>query len=475
MVFAAVGSLNEHLISTDKLKNYALSYLPLVFSLTYKHVNQPLPVKLLASFSATAFAGTVLYTGTQKHLIAPVITYSVGHSLALPNEIKASLVLAAAAEEVLISLGFYDKHYLTSYVSTTVVSNAFLNYFAPTYLQAASVIGITAGSLVAINENEIIDYMTPHKILIESYVTLSQYIDPKELDVRISYSLLVLSSLATSIGFYGNYQLTVDQQYDTALVRIAPNDNLQFANAGKFLVQQLKVSMIFMMYRSAAFVLNEFKVTGNIRFVKEDFLKDNLLQKHNFLASTKANFTATDYLENIETIVREIDNMNYQLVFAIPKLFMISALNKEIALGLAAITAMDIVFSYGMEQIIRLKQRYADEAKLISSGLEKMSKHDTSGASLLLQNDLLELAGDKWLDLNDQKTLYGLKASLLSSIESQCSWIYHSKILYSAYKYLAAKLILGGAITPDQLFLYVRVMESITEVLFFNTKHQKLG
>ena len=92
MVFAAVGSVNEYLIGIDKLKSYALSYLPSVFSLTYNNVNQPLPIKLFAS------------------------------------------------------------------VSTTVVSNAFLNYFAPTYLQAASVIGITAGSLVATNENEIIDY-----------------------------------------------------------------------------------------------------------------------------------------------------------------------------------------------------------------------------------------------------------------------------------------------------------------------------
>jgi putative ABC transport system ATP-binding protein len=472
VLFAAVGSLNEHLISTDKLKNYALSYLPSVFSLTYNNVNQPLPIKLFTSVSTTVLAGTVLYTETQKYFIVPAITYAIGHSLALPNEIKASLVLAAATEEALISLGIYDKHYLASSASATVVSNAFLNYFAPTYLQAASVIGITAGSLVATNENEIIDYMTPRKILNESYAIFSQYIDPSELDVRISYNFLVLSKLAISIGFYGNHFLTNEQRYTNSLARIEPDNIAQFSKMKGLMLTYIKVAAGYMLSRSFAVFLQEFKTTSDIRFIQEQFLKENLLHKQNFLASTKTNFTATDYLENIDTVVREIDSMTHQLLFSLPKLFIIPAINKEIALGLAGIMAIDTTFSYGMEYIISLKQYYIDAEKLTSSRLDKMSKHDTSGANLVLQNDLLTYARDKWVDLNDQKTLNGLKAKLLGTVEHYCGWIYQTAILYSAYKYLVAQLVLDKAITAEQIFLYVRVLESITDVLFFNTKHQ---
>jgi ABC-type uncharacterized transport system fused permease/ATPase subunit len=474
-VLATIAAGVEYGVNNHYLKDYSLSYFPVIGLFLYKQ--NPVNAADNALNIAVASSGVVLtnyawQTGNLKYILLPTVSYTVCGFTNVPKPLTIVLTVATTAVDVSLN---YRENYATWLLSGTLVTNSIARKLNINPAIALG-LGSAAGAILPDFESAILDQLFTPDHFKKSYYAVTEFVNQEKFNLALQHYLIYTVNMELFLGFFGNYFLKKCQELDNQVVAIANQNNptLRVGEFTKFVMMSisyvLKVAIPYTAFRLAKLSVDIYNQNQIVNLVQKNLL-DNLLFEDNFIQGAKSNYTVQSYLKDIETVANDFEVIKLS-IFGVPKIIQLGNIDLLTAAGLIAIVVIDSGVSKIFTYLAQLKQSYESQKSKCESAFAKTTAYDKESAVTISQKHGLEYAREKWNKLQQCKHNNALLEKLFDSINTVGTNFYTGEVLYKGLYVLVGYLLnKGGIIQKDELFLYARALQETSNTILFKSKN----
>ena len=483
-IYAATATYVKYCVEGGSLKSYSYSYLPVIFSAVY---NQNIfegsnEIQLAGAAALTALTASAIQTGTVTGLIPAVTTYAFCNQ---NNYLKSvSFSLAAIAGMIDYSFSPENQHYASWAISGTAASYSLfqtyvpkgttmlLSVSAPETIFAVGIIGATAGIIASNYESSLVEQIAAPSKFKEAYNSVANFIEPTKLNPMLESHFITMANLQIGIGFLGNFLLENAQNKDNLLVEIRPHDSIKFKNYIVFSIKYVGIALVYTASRSTSDATLAYHNGQLVAQIQKQMRHDHILRKDNFIHASKANFSVPSYNGDIETVIEDSCQIIQKYLFGIPKLSLIDKLTLVSYAGLTGVVIIDSGLNLFFQYLIKIKRSYAKQEKICDSQFEKTNEYDKQYAITIAQKNALNYTIDSWDELQQCSTSNDIAKSVISDILDASQGFYSQHVLYTALYVIVAEMRQKDLVAPAEIFLYVRILETLSNTILFKSKQQ---
>ena len=466
--FTAIASYVQYCVNNGDLEDYSYSILPIIFSGTY-HQNMfegGAAMQLAGAAGVTAITKMAIDSGNIYDLIPAATTYTIANINNIDRHVSYKL---AALSGVIDYLFCKDMPHYTSWATAGAAVSYGLfgsnnNFIIPA--------GVAAGAILAASENLLIDQFASPTNFYQSYNALTNFVSPEILNPILQNHYITLAHLQIGIGFYGNYLLTKNQEKTIIFSQLNKGKGEEFKEFINLSLKYIVIASIYTATRTIVDTLNNYHSNKLTAEIQNKTLNEHMLREGNFIQLSTTNSSVLSYLRDIGTITQDTGAIIQWSLFGIAKLSNIGNLNYVAYAGLGGVIASDALLNIFFQYLTEEGEKFAKQQELCNSQFAKVNEHDKEYAVTILQKNALNYTRSEWNELQDCYNENNLWHSTTQNILYSCQGFYNQDILYTGLHMVIAYMANEGVITPAELFLYTRTLQTITESILFKSKNQ---
>lgn len=481
-IFSIVAFAVQYNVKHHNLEDYSQSYLPVFSTFVYHNIDSDEPITkfAIASISTLAFKNAIDYNALPS-VIPSVITYGIAKLNGFSDIYSAELALSSGLLNYFISGQNNEASWGAA--GGIIAQNMFSQYSqgyshlinAIAYNSAETAFiygGVTAGLMLSSQQTAIIEQLFAPSHFKKSYDSLTNFVDPKILNLMLEKHYITMANLQIGMGFYGNYLLVKMQEKANLFGRVGKNSHNEFHD---YLALSLKYFAFASMYTAVRIGIDGLTSYNNRKLsdaLQEKLTLDHLLKKDNFIQASKTNHTTQLYLGDVETISIFDNDILKWAIFGIPKLSRVNSLTPEAYAGASAVVAGDYFFNIAFQYLIEQKQKFAEEKTKCLSKFTKTNEHDKEYAVTILQKNALNYTIYEWSDIQRCIKENTLGKAVFSNMLDSFQSFYNQDLLYTGLHMLVALMSYKGVITLEELYLHTRTLETLVNSILFKSKNQ---